>query len=30
MLVRGPIVDVLRQMLVGARAGELKKQVESG
>jgi ribosome-associated toxin RatA of RatAB toxin-antitoxin module len=30
LLVRGPIVDVLRQMLVGARAGELKKQIESG
>jgi carbon monoxide dehydrogenase subunit G len=29
MLVRGPIVDVLRHMLAGARAGELKKQVES-
>jgi carbon monoxide dehydrogenase subunit G len=30
MLVRGPVVDVLRHMLAGARAGELKKQVESG
>ena len=30
MLVRGPIVDVLRQMLAGARAGELKKAIESG
>lgn len=30
MLVRGPIVDVLRHMLAGARAGELKKQIESG
>jgi hypothetical protein len=29
MVIRGPIVDVLRQMLVGARAGELKKQIES-
>ena len=29
MLVRGPVVDVIRQMLVGARAGELKKQIES-
>jgi ribosome-associated toxin RatA of RatAB toxin-antitoxin module len=28
MLVRGPIVDVLRQMLAGARAGELKKAIE--
>jgi ribosome-associated toxin RatA of RatAB toxin-antitoxin module len=30
MLVRGPIVDVLRHMLAGARAGELKKEIESG
>jgi carbon monoxide dehydrogenase subunit G len=30
MLVRGPIVDVLRHMLAGARAGELKKAVEDG
>jgi carbon monoxide dehydrogenase subunit G len=30
MLVRGPVVDLLRQMLAGARAGELKKQIESG
>ncbi len=29
MLVRGPVVDMLRQMLAGARAGELKKQIES-
>ena len=29
MLVRGPVVDLLRQMLVGARAGELKKEIES-
>jgi ribosome-associated toxin RatA of RatAB toxin-antitoxin module len=29
MLVRGPVVDVIRHMLVGARAGELKKQIES-
>lgn len=29
MLVRGPVVDLLRQMLAGARAGELKKQIES-
>jgi len=28
MLVRGPIVDVLRYMLAGARAGELKKRIE--
>jgi len=30
MLVRGPVVDVLRQMLAGARAGELKQRIESG
>ena len=30
ILIRGPLVDVLRHMLVGARAGELKKQIESG
>jgi ribosome-associated toxin RatA of RatAB toxin-antitoxin module len=30
MLARGPIVDAVRQMLVGARAGELKKRIESG
>jgi carbon monoxide dehydrogenase subunit G len=30
MIVRGPLVDVLRDMLAGARAGELKKRVESG
>ncbi len=29
MLVRGPIVDVLRHMLAGARAGELKKAIEN-
>lgn len=29
MLVRGPIVDVLRHMLAGARAGELKQWIES-
>ena len=29
MLVRGPIVDVLRHMLAGARAGELKQAVEN-
>jgi carbon monoxide dehydrogenase subunit G len=28
MIVRGPLVDVLRDMLAGARAGELKKRVE--
>jgi ribosome-associated toxin RatA of RatAB toxin-antitoxin module len=30
MIVRGPIVDVIRSMLVGARAGELKKKMEAG
>ena len=30
MLVRGPVVDVLRHVLAGARAGELKKHIESG
>jgi carbon monoxide dehydrogenase subunit G len=30
MLIRGPIVGVLRDMLVGARAGELKQWIESG
>ncbi len=28
MLIRGPLVDVLRSMLVNARAGELKKAIE--
>jgi ribosome-associated toxin RatA of RatAB toxin-antitoxin module len=30
MLVRGPLVDVLRGQLAGARAGELKQAVEAG
>jgi ribosome-associated toxin RatA of RatAB toxin-antitoxin module len=30
MVIRGPLVDLLRDMLVSARAGELKKQMESG
>ncbi|HEV3391262.1 MAG TPA: SRPBCC family protein [Solirubrobacteraceae bacterium] len=30
MLVRGPLVDGLRHMLVSSRAGELKKRIESG
>jgi ribosome-associated toxin RatA of RatAB toxin-antitoxin module len=30
LLIRGPLVDMLRHMLAGARAGELKKQIESG
>jgi ribosome-associated toxin RatA of RatAB toxin-antitoxin module len=28
MIVRGPVIDVLRDMLAGARAGELKHRVE--
>ena len=28
MVIRGPLVDVLRSMLVGARAGELKRAIE--
>lgn len=28
MLIRGPVVDLLRDMLAGARADELKKRVE--
>jgi carbon monoxide dehydrogenase subunit G len=30
MVIRGPLVGVLRDMLAGARAGELKKYVEGG
>lgn len=30
MMVRGPLVDLLRGMLVNARAGELKKAIEGG
>ena len=30
MVIRGPLVDLLRDMLVGARAGELKRRIESG
>jgi carbon monoxide dehydrogenase subunit G len=30
MLIRGPLVDMLRGMLVGARAGELKTRAEAG
>ena len=30
MVIRGPLVDVLRGQLVGARAGELKEHVEGG
>jgi ribosome-associated toxin RatA of RatAB toxin-antitoxin module len=29
LIIRGPLVDVLRHMLVASRAGELKKQIES-
>lgn len=28
MVIRGPLVDLLRQMLAGARAGELKRTIE--
>jgi carbon monoxide dehydrogenase subunit G len=30
MVIRGPLVGVLREMLAGARAGELKRHAESG
>jgi len=30
MVVRGPVEGVIRSMLVGARAGELKRKVEAG
>jgi ribosome-associated toxin RatA of RatAB toxin-antitoxin module len=30
MVIRGPMVDLLRQMLAGARAGELKRYAEQG
>jgi carbon monoxide dehydrogenase subunit G len=30
LVIRGPLVDLLRGMLVGARAGELKKHAEQG
>lgn len=30
MVVRGPLVDLLREMLAGARAGELKRTIEAG
>lgn len=30
MVVRGPLVDLLREMLAGARAGELKRTIEGG
>ena len=30
MVIRGPLVDVLRSQLVAARAGELKERAEAG
>ena len=30
LVIRGPLVDLLRGMLVSARAGELKRVIESG
>jgi carbon monoxide dehydrogenase subunit G len=30
MVIRGPLVDAVRGMLVGARAGELKQAIENG
>ena len=30
MLIRGPLVDLLRGQLVNARAGELKQAIEAG
>lgn len=30
LVIRGPLVDLLRGQLVGARAGELKRAIESG
>jgi hypothetical protein len=30
MVIRGPLVDLLRDMLAGARAGELKRAIEKG
>jgi carbon monoxide dehydrogenase subunit G len=30
MVIRGPMIDLLRQMLAGARAGELKRYAEEG
>jgi ribosome-associated toxin RatA of RatAB toxin-antitoxin module len=30
MVIRGPVVDLLRHMLAGARAGELKREMEGG
>jgi hypothetical protein len=30
LVIRGPLVDLLRGMLVNARAGELKREIEAG
>ena len=30
LVIRGPLVDLVRKMLVSARAGELKRAIESG
>jgi carbon monoxide dehydrogenase subunit G len=30
LVIRGPLVDLLREMLAGARAGELKRAIEKG
>jgi ribosome-associated toxin RatA of RatAB toxin-antitoxin module len=30
MVIRGPLIDLLRDMLAGARAGELKRAIEGG
>ena len=30
MVIRGPLIDLLRDMLAGARADELKRRIESG
>lgn len=30
LVIRGPLVDLLRGMFVSARAGELKRAIESG
>jgi hypothetical protein len=30
LVIRGPLVDLLRGMFVSARAGELKRMIESG
>ena len=30
LVIRGPLLDLLRRMFVSARAGELKRAIESG